>query len=109
MYGVRIDQCYLLTSTQQFIYNSTAFTKIFNIVNTSSPASQVSSNPVAVHVCKHKNISGSRIHTDHVYPGQILNIPVVLYGQRDGTVPGIVRGELVNKSQGAHFAPLQET
>ena len=109
VYGGRIDQCYLLTINQQFIYNSTAFTKIFNIVNISSPVSQVSSNPVAVYVCKHKNISGSRIHTDHVHPGQLLKIPVVLYGQRDGSVPGIVRGELVNKSRGAHFAPLQET
>ena len=109
VYGGRIDQCYLLTSSQQFIYNSTAFTKIFNIVNIFSPVSQVSSNPVAVHVCKHKTISGSRIHEDQVYPGQILKIPIVLYGQRDGSVPGIVRGEMVNKSQGAHFAPLQET
>ena len=109
VYGGRIDQCYLLTSTQQFIYNSTAFTKIFNIVNTSSPVSQVSSNPVAVHVCKHKNISGSKIHEDQVYPGQILKIPVVLYGQRDGSVPGIVCSEMVNKSRGANFAPLQET
>ena len=109
VYGGRINQCYLLTSSQQFIYNSTAFTKIFNIVNTSSLVSQVSSNPVAVHVCKHKNISGSKIHEDQVYPGQILKIPVVLYGQRDGSVPGIVRGKMVNKSRGAHFAPLQET
>ena len=109
VYGGRIDQCYLLTSSQQFIYNSTAFTRIFNIVSSSSPVSQVSSNPVAVHVCKHKNISRSQVHEDQVYPGQMLKIPVVLYGQRDGSVPGIVRGELVNKSRGAHFAPLQET
>ena len=107
VYGGRIDQCYLLTSNQQFVYNSTVFTSIFNIVNSSSPVSQVSSNPVAVHVCKHKKIS--KVHEDQVYPGQILKVPVVLYGQRDGSVPGIVRGELVNKSQGAHFAPLQET
>ena len=109
VYGGRIDRCYLLTSSQQFIYNSTVFTRIFNIVNSSSPVSQVSSNPVAVHVCKHKNISGSKVHEDQVYPGQMLKVPVVLYGQRNGSVPGIVRGELVNKSQGAHFAPLQET
>ena len=50
VYGGRIDQCYLLTSSQQFVYNSTAFTRIFNIVDVSSPVSQVSSNPVAVHV-----------------------------------------------------------
>ena len=104
VYGGRIDQCYLLTSNQQFVYNSTVFTSIFNIVNSSSPVSQVSSNPVAVHVCKHKKIS--KVHEDQVYPGQILKVPVVLYGQRDGSVPRIVRGELVNKSQGAHFAPF---
>ena len=109
VYGGRIDQCYLLTSSQQFVYNSTAFTRIFNIVNSSSPVSQVSSNPVAVHVCKHKNITGSKVHEDQVYPGQMLKVPVVLYGQRNGSVPGIVRGELVNKLRGAHFAPLQET
>ena len=109
VYGGRIDQCYLLTSSQQFVYNSTAFTRIFNIVNSSSPVSQVSSNPVAVHVCKHKNITGSKVHEDQVYPGQMLKVPVVLYGQRNGSVPGIVRGELLNKSRGAHFAPLQET
>ena len=75
VYGGRIDQCYLLTSSQQFIYNSTAFTRIFNIVDSSSPVSQVSSNPVAVHVCKHKNNTGSKVHEDQVYPGQILKVP----------------------------------
>ena len=58
---------------------------------------------------KHMNITGSKVHEDQVYPGQILKVPVVLYRQRNGSVPGIVRGELVNKSRGAHFAPLQET
>ena len=53
--------------------------------------------------------SGSKVHEDQVHPGQMLKVPVVLYGQRNGSVPGIVRGELVNKSGGAHFAPLQET
>ena len=109
VYGGRIDQCYLLTSSQQSIYKCTAFTRIFNIVNSSSPVSQVSSNPVAVHVCKHKNNTGSKVHEDQVYPGQMLKVPVVLYGQRNGSVPGIVHGELVNKFGGAHFAPLQET
>ena len=109
VYGGRIDQCYLLTSSQQFIYNSTAFTRIFNIVTSSSPVSQVSSNPVAVHVCKHKNITGSKVHEDQVYPGQMLKIPVVLYRQGNGSVPGIVRSELVNKSRCVHFAPLQKT
>ena len=55
------------------------------------------------------NITGSKVHEDQVYPEQMLKVPVVLYGQRNGSVPGIVHGELVNKSRGAHFAPLKET
>ena len=33
----------------------------------------------------------------------------MLYGQWNGSVPGIVHSELVNKSRSAHFALLQET
>ena len=32
-----------------------------------------------------------------------------LYGQRNGSVPGIVRANLIKESRGAHLAPLQET
>ena len=32
-----------------------------------------------------------------------------LYGEWNGSVPGIMHGELVNKSRSAHFAPLKET
>ena len=104
MCGRKIDQCLFYTNNEIIVHGSTVFTNMFKIISTPSTKSQVSSNPVEVHVCKHKEHFQSG-----VYPGQILKIPVVLYGQRDGSVPGIVRGELVNKSQGAHFAPLQET
>ena len=68
--------------------------------------SQVSSNPVAVHMCSHKDLLATRFR---VYPGQMFQIPVVLYGQRNGSVPGTVHCEYLNISRGAHFAPLQET
>ena len=102
VYGGGIDICYLYISNQSVVQNNTVFTAIFKIIDISSPTSQVSSNPVAVYWCNHKN-------HPKVYPGQMFKLPVVVYGQRNGSVPGIVRAEFVNKSQGAHFAPLQET
>ena len=50
-----------------------------------------------------------KLHKAYVYSGQTFKIPVMLYGQWNGSVPGIVHSELVNKSRSAHFAPLQET
>ena len=117
VYGGQIDKCYLYTSSQQLVYNSTIFTELFKIVDNFSLVSRVSSNPVAFGFCKHntlliKNnilVHVAIVHTVEVYPGQLFTVPVVLNGQRNGSVPGIVRAELVNKSRGAHFAPLQET
>ena len=116
VYGGEIDQCYVYTSSLQLVYNSTIFTELFKIVDNFSLVSQVSSNPVTVCFCKCKytllienNILVAIVHMVEVYPGQLFKVPVVLYGQRNGSVPGIVRADLVNKSRGAHFAPLQET
>ena len=101
LYGGKIDSCYLYISNQS-VHNSTVFTVIFKIIDISSSTSKVSSNPVAVHQCILEN-------QPKVYPGQMFKLPVVVYGQRNGSVPGIVRAEFVDKSQGAHFASLQET
>ena len=79
---------------------------VFTIISSSSVVSQVSSNPVAVHMCIHKDLLATRFR---VYPGQMFQIPVVLYGQKSGSVPGMVHCEFSNKSRGVHFAPLQET
>ena len=102
LFGGGIDICYLYISNQSVMYNSTVFGVIFKIIDIFSPTSQVSSNPVAVYRCNRKN-------HPKVYPGQMFKLPVVVYGQRNGSVPGIVRAKFLNKSQGAHFAPLQDT
>ena len=102
LYGEGIEFCYLYISNQSVKINDTVFTDIFKIIDISSPTSQVSSDPVGVYWCNDKI-------QPKVYPGQMFKLPVVVYGQRNGSVPGIVRAEFVNKSQGAHFAPLQET
>ena len=102
VYGGGIDICYLYISSQSVVHSSTVLTIIFKIIDISSSTSQVSSDPVGVHQCNLEN-------QPKVYPGQMFKLPVVVYGQRNGSVPGIVRAEFLNKSQGAHFAPLQET
>ena len=116
VYGGNIDQCYLFANSRWYIYNSTIFTELFKIVDNFLLVSQVSSNPIEVWLCKHwhtllikSNFIVAKIYIVQVYPGQLFTVPVVLYGQRNGSVPGIVRAELRNNSRGAHFAPLQET
>ena len=54
-------------------------------------------------------IAGYETYQVYVYPGQTFKVLAALYGQRNGSVPGIVRANLVNKSRVAHLAPLQET
>ena len=51
------------------------------------------------HWCNEEDLKYSTL-----YPGQSFKIPIVLYGQRNGSVPGTVHVELVNKSRGAHFS-----
>ena len=74
---------------------------VFTIISSSSVVSQVSS-ALLQYMCDHKDLLA--LATFGVYPGQMFQIPVVLYGQRNGSVPGTV-----HQYRGAHFAPLQET
>ena len=39
----------------------------------------------------------------------MLKVPVTLYGQRNGFVPGILHAHLLESTKDAHLAPLQET
>ena len=99
-------------SSERTIRNGTVNTvtaTILKIQALPSFVSQVSSNPLSVHVCNHGNLVGFGMHIVEVYPGQAFMVPVVLYGQQNGSVPGIVHANLVNKSRDVCFAPLQET
>ena len=116
LYRGDIDKCYLQTSNKWIISKSTFFAIVFKIRNLPSLVSQVSSNPFVVHLFNLSNsfaIAGSEIRSIQtpifsVYPGQMLKVPVQLYGQRNGSVPGIVHAYLL-KSRGTHLAPLEET
>ena len=56
LYGGKIDQYFLHTHSQQFIYNTTVFTSLFKIFDNTSAVSTISSSPVAVHFCITKQI-----------------------------------------------------
>ena len=116
LYGGEIDNCYIQATSQRFMH-SIVFAIVFKILDLPSLVSQVSSNPFAVSLCNRSDSSanaGSEIHriqiqTPHTYPGQMLKVPVTLYGQRNGSVPGIVYAHFLESTQDAHLAPLQET
>ena len=103
LYGGEIDHCYLHTTSQQIMYSSIVSSIIFKVLDLPSFVSQISSNPFALHLCNSSDsfarteIHSSEIHVhiSHVYPGQILNVPVALHGQRYGSVPGIVHAHLL--------------
>ena len=61
------------------------------------------------YVCNHGNLAGGEIEKVHVYPGQNFKVQVVLHGQRNGSVPGLVHASLFESPRGAHLGPLQET
>ena len=93
LYGGSVDRCFLmqyLKHSQK--HNSTyAFNTLFSPNNSSSDHSYISSDPVRVCFCDNNipNCS-STIHSLQVFPGQKFMISVVVVGQRNGAVPGIV-------------------
>ena len=95
LYGGSIDHCYYYGSS----YNSSkskkkVFDDLFKI-STLNPkdTSNISSNPIRVCFCQG---SGGKYNCSQrskhywVFPGAQLKVKLVVVGQRDGTVPGIV-------------------
>ena len=108
LYGGEIDSCSLYTTGQDVINTVNIFPILFKILDFPSLVSQVSSNPFAVFMCTHMNFDRNVIDVN-VYPGQNFKVLVALYGQRNGSAPGIVQAKLFKSPRGAHLAPLQET
>ena len=89
LYGGSIEYCYLFgikeTNSTRFFFN------IFNI--TPNDPSSISSNPLRVCFChpnsQEKNCSLTQLEYN-IYPGGILTVRLVVVGQRNGTVPGVV-------------------
>ena len=94
IYGGAVDYCYTYGP-----YNkdnkSAVFNALFHIIpSQKNSRSNISSNPTSVCFC-HNNvpncINRTWYHNGIVYPGSKLSVSVVIVGQRNGIVPGIVK------------------
>ena len=95
IYGGNVASCYFHRIIKSYRVNADAFYRIFEVKkNVDGHYSTVSSDPIKVCVCdsrKHYNCSKTEyVYPTKVYPGQEINVFVVLVGQLDGTVPGSV-------------------
>ena len=112
VYGGSIDNC-----ASHFEYYFPAF-KIqgvfrFNwyVPNLELEPNSISSDPFQVCLCKDGRINCNTSELDRqmpVYPGQLLKLPVVATGQRDGIVPAVVRALFNATHKNVSLAPFQD-
>ena len=93
LYGGAVDICYAYGP-----YNKSNMAKFFDKLFDIEPASEnilsrITSNPINVCFCTNGMPvceETLRISEEQVYPGGTLSVSVVVVGQRNGTVPGLV-------------------
>ena len=109
IYGGTVSHCVLHKSTR--IVTPKDLYSIFNMSeNGPKDYSAVSSDPSEVCFCSsfnHPNCSSRHYsYGKEIYPGQTINISVVVVGQLDGTVPGTV---IINGSNPFHISNIHCT
>ena len=91
--GGAVDSCYAFGPYTKD-NKSSIFNDLFKIVPVSeNDKSVVSSNPTSACFCTNGSPACNdtqKQYKEQVYPGGTLSLPVVVVGQRDGTVPGLV-------------------
>ena len=103
LYGGAIEYCEFTHSLGPYS-SGKVFDMVFNIQNIDyNTMSKISSNAVHVCPCENNLPNCSMPIEREVYPGETFQVPVVALGQRNGTVPSLVRsvmyvgsGELVS-------------
>ena len=95
LYGGMIDRCRL---TPETLNPGQVVDEIFDITEHSPGISVISSDPYQVCPCSNSEQNCS-IHSINitVYPGETFLVPVVAVGQRNGTVPALVKNSLENE------------
>ena len=115
VYGGAVDECNVRMTSNW--YNSdplkgrSYFPKLFNVTNTESHKSEISSDPIGVCFC-YDNVLDCDQKTQNItaYPGQDFHISVVTVGQRNGTVPGNIIAELPDmKDKHSFLGDLQQS
>ena len=95
LYGGMVDRCLLIPVTH---YPGQVFNETFHITKQNLTTSVISSDPYQVCPCSSGQPDCS-IHNINitVYPGETFLVPVVAVGQRNGTVPAVVKTSLEDK------------
>ena len=107
LYGGSLDTCAVcIFSLGFYVAGTVALDRFSSEVISTSDISDISSDPYRVCVCddNHPDCSETVI-TREVYPGEIIHIPVVAVGQRNGTSPAVIRADL----EGLEIGNLQNT
>lgn len=109
LFGGSIDYCHSL----QLVYIDYLHTakELFDFLFylNQQGLSVISSEPYGVCLCKDgKVICSETSITKHLYPGDSFHLRAVIVGQRNGTVPGVVRAEFVGCTN-TSLSALQES
>ncbi len=112
LYGGSVEYCYLIeSSTHDLLANHSlpVFQEIFKIYPAGAGLPYVTSPPDHVCICI-ENVPDCNI-TEYispklVYPGQPFNLTVILAGQLDGSVPGIISAQLENVQEDQNISLL---
>ena len=103
LYGGSVDSCY--TSPNSFLVDgksSVSFDTLFEITQFNPTKSKITSDPYKVCLCNNSYYNQSNCVTTYnyrdsaLYPGMVIHVYVVLAGQRNGTVPGVVKASFEN-------------
>ena len=95
LYGSSIDNCSLTFINQHLPnyftpYECSVSGQVFDYI-TSGDSLDISSDPLYICTCKDgKTDCSSSIISMAVYPGGTVNVPVIAYGQRNGTTPAVI-------------------
>ena len=109
IYGGTVSSCHFRETLKAI--TPKVFYSIFKVSeNGPKDYSAVSSDPVKVCFCSPFNYPNCSLrhysHGKEIYPGQTINISVVVVGQLDGTVPGTV---IINGSNPFHISNIHCT
>jgi len=84
----------------------------WHIPNLELEPNSVASDPFQVCLCKNGVLNCSTSESDRqmqVYPGQLLKLPVVAAGQRNGIVPAVVHALFNGTNKNVSLSPFQDT
>ena len=100
VYGGAVDTCFQFESSTNGTNKTTFFDHLFNITPAAeNNLSNISSNPVKVCFCDQSDVPRCEVRERYygfIYPGGTVTVHVVVVGQRDGPVPGVVAASSVN-------------